>query len=48
MDFHCKTPELQTTSASPSEVDAVLERKKEKTRNSKFNVQRNYSRRERF
>ena len=48
MDFHCKTPGLQTTSASPSEADAVLERKKEKTRNSNFNIERHYSRRERF
>lgn len=36
MDFHCTTPGLQTTSASPSEADAVLEGKTEKTKNSQF------------
>lgn len=32
MDFHCTTPGLQTTSASPSEADAVLGGKTEKTK----------------
>ena len=48
MGFHCTTPGPQTTSASPSEADAVLEGKNEKARNSNFNIDRNYSRHERF
>lgn len=36
MDFHCTTPRLQTTSASPSEADAVLEG--EKRENKKFEI----------
>jgi len=47
MDFHCTTPGLQTTSASPSEADAVLEGKTDKTKIHIF-LDKNYCRHKRF